>query len=1148
MGTGLVARLRKSLTGKSRQQGFIDTAVLDAIASFASSGSVISGHEVFSALPQAAKSNAVTLLEAGRLLAATNATLAAQLAYHAALRCMSTAKAGTEIALLQTAAIESAARFMDINRPYEALQSLSLALQTTGSNNQAQLVRYTTFALDRIFANTGVFFWWHDVLQLCRNQLLVFRNIRISTEIWPDADGDVARTACHMVGLAPNNLPAHFLTFAIESENTAKSFDLQRKRLSGCSWRELYPQWQTLVQNIQASAPILALFAFEALTLGQIDQAQISAARAIAERKFDPLLCLLLSRAYDARTNDQAATVLCQSIDASFWGQCGHLVARLGGTTAQQFAEAALPKEHITGQGLLERVWALEELGRLSDAAQLLAKHLQTTMAVGNVLSGEVAEQCARVFAQMVLQSSSPPKENRWLHLCAAVTEANADSLSGERLANFLEACVVAKDFNALLACLANWVETEARLTDLFSSPAFGGFISRITETISFDSRYALGAKPVASALLDIASSLDARGNPDHSGAIYVLAALADKSRQGLCLAAGWALGQAGHFRAAELMFNGCGRVLGRPCRDIVWPKAGRTRWPHKPFFSPALFDDLLPVGKAWPLISIVIPSYNQGEFIEETVLSILNQGYPNTQIIIMDGGSNDTTMAVLEPYRDRIEVLISEPDRGQTHAINKGFAYAQGEVLAYLCSDDLYGPGALHRAALAWLETDADLMVGIIIAFRDYGFEAANRPAVREGGFTVAKLADIFGYWMKGHFFYEPEVFFSKKIWEKTGSYFNEKLFYTMDYEYWVRCAKFGATLASISWPFALFRQHEGQKTHRLVRTLCEQSQVRDTYLEWKPDAKKHCEILKKRDFALGASSSFENKRFLVASDVYSDVLALHCPDWTLVTSFDDLPQTATLVVAMTSPYLDTKSVEAWRNSNSEALLIGWAIANFQHHQANHDVAEVVDLLVPAHGFVASYLASQHSILTSPVSEPLRFDAPDLAGSQARSSAVWGYLRSEWLDKANLKLIDLIKADGDHALTISDTQTANFIAASLQSQHKVALVLSSDGEVSIDVFEALLLGQTVVVPNGLEWASYGMSELELSSSGIFTFAAGSLEAYTEAYKCALALFDLSGIDGIKTRSQFAQSQRSFKSQIARLIDTARAITAHPIN
>ena len=110
-----------------------------------------------------------------------------------------------------------------------------------------------------------------------------------------------------------------------------------------------------------------------------------------------------------------------------------------------------------------------------------------------------------------------------------------------------------------------------------------------------------------------------------------------------------------------------------------------------------------MPNGKPWPRISIVTPSYQQGEFIERTIRSVLLQGYPNLEYIVVDGGSTDNTQEVLRRYAAELDVCISEADEGQVDAINKGFQHSTGEILAWLNSDDMHLPSTLVEVALAF-------------------------------------------------------------------------------------------------------------------------------------------------------------------------------------------------------------------------------------------------------------------------------------------------------------------------------------------------------------------------------------------------------------------------------------------------------------
>lgn len=240
--------------------------------------------------------------------------------------------------------------------------------------------------------------------------------------------------------------------------------------------------------------------------------------------------------------------------------------------------------------------------------------------------------------------------------------------------------------------------------------------------------------------------------------------------------------------------------------------------WPLRPM--PFKFPAEMPSGRPWPKISIVTATLNQSYFLEETLRSVMLQEYPNLEFIVIDGGSTDGSAQILERYRGEMSTCIIEPDRGQAHALNKGFSLATGEILAWLNSDDYYLPGTLWRVALAFdLYPTADILAGGCVLQKGISHipEGVHHSRLSHNvcmPLPLNRLLDLDGGWLKGDFFYQPEVFWRNEIWKKSGAALDDSLHFSMDYDLWVRFAIQGAVIVAVDDAFAVFRVHEEQKT----------------------------------------------------------------------------------------------------------------------------------------------------------------------------------------------------------------------------------------------------------------------------------------------------------------------------------------------
>lgn len=204
------------------------------------------------------------------------------------------------------------------------------------------------------------------------------------------------------------------------------------------------------------------------------------------------------------------------------------------------------------------------------------------------------------------------------------------------------------------------------------------------------------------------------------------------------------------------------------------------------------------------PLVSIVTPSYNQAAYLEATMLSVLDQDYANIEYVVIDGASSDDSPHLIKKYSNKLAYSISEPDRGQTDAINKGFAQAKGKYLAWLNADDRLKSGAV-REAVEFLEAHPE--VGLVYGDADY-IDAAGRVI---GRFPAAQTDYAR---LRTGYVHIPQqaAFWRAELWRQVGP-LDASFVFAMDYDLWVRLAKI-SELKYVPRSWAEFRLHTDSKT----------------------------------------------------------------------------------------------------------------------------------------------------------------------------------------------------------------------------------------------------------------------------------------------------------------------------------------------
>jgi glycosyltransferase involved in cell wall biosynthesis len=205
------------------------------------------------------------------------------------------------------------------------------------------------------------------------------------------------------------------------------------------------------------------------------------------------------------------------------------------------------------------------------------------------------------------------------------------------------------------------------------------------------------------------------------------------------------------------------------------------------------------------PLVSIITPSFNQGRFLEQTMLSVLEQDYSRIEYIVIDGGSSDNSVALIERYADKLAYWVSERDKGQTDALNKGFSMAHGDILAWVNSDDVYTLGAVS-AAVAYFQEHHE--IGMV--YGDLDFIDENDRVIGRFNAAQTDLARL----RRGFVHIpQPAAFFRAEYWRKVGP-LDASFFFAMDYDLWVRLAKVTKIKYLSGTPWAKFRLHSDAKT----------------------------------------------------------------------------------------------------------------------------------------------------------------------------------------------------------------------------------------------------------------------------------------------------------------------------------------------
>ena len=251
---------------------------------------------------------------------------------------------------------------------------------------------------------------------------------------------------------------------------------------------------------------------------------------------------------------------------------------------------------------------------------------------------------------------------------------------------------------------------------------------------------------------------------------------------------------------------------LVRPIYRALKPRLGvLNQYPPRELRIPARYNEKFSLGVA-PTISIVTPSFNQSEFIERTLTSVLDQSYPNLEYYVQDGGSTDGTIEILNRHATRLTGWESCRDNGQSQAINLGFARTSGEIMAWLNSDDILLPGALACVAEYFCRhPDVDVIYGYRILINENDQEIGRWIMPAHDG-RILSWED---------FIPQETIFWRRNIWERAGGHIDETFRFAMDWDLLIRLRDAGARFACLPRFLGGFRVHPRQKTSAEISNI---------------------------------------------------------------------------------------------------------------------------------------------------------------------------------------------------------------------------------------------------------------------------------------------------------------------------------------
>ena len=515
----------------------------------------------------------------------------------------------------------------------------------------------------------------------------------------------------------------------------------------------------------------------------------------------------------------------------------------------------------------------------------------------------------------------------------------------------------------------------------------------------------------------------------------------------------------------------------------IRWPERQGIAWPHTTFDLSASFEQLKPAGLAWPKISVVTPSFNQVEYVEETLLSVLHQGYPALEYIVLDAESTDGTIDILKRYEPRLSRLVIERDEGQTDALNKGLNMSTGDILLWI-NPTICSAQALFAVATGLSDRSSRRHRRLLLQAQPATFRTHQSAGGQTGDVQCQVPGRHLHALAQGRTPISPRWPFASHF--RTDRVASQKDSTTQ----WITslaALREPARLTRHALPTGFFQARE-TKTTRLDDTIIEQASVRDRFVMPQPGCELKLDITRRlrRAFAyptpeVSVVSTRASKIF--SGDTGRELRENLAADGLNVAFHSDIqglnPRAANLVIVLMHLQNEPEALHKLRENGYDGPVVGWLWDNHHHVFENYRAAAALDVCIPGHAFAASYLRSPGSLLLAPV--PLC--ATQWTGDEARrffqrhglgqrSNALYGGVgRYAFAEKRKQLVEDLIFGGMRSIYLLDEHALDSYFGLSLEERfkrwafHKVSLCLPLSGTCR-SAFDALLADQIPIVPD----------------------------------------------------------------------------------